>query len=199
MGKIFQNEKYKRNGGTSKSKISSDLHDAESSSESSDEEDSPRGLNYRTPLVTQVYSTTVYSYPNLIMTYEAAALCYHFALRPRSIHYWFLLQLFFYFIPFHQINFKLKLLGLSVRLNYWFSPDKKQRVTAAFLLCLEQGIGRLFRCLCNPAFDVDDDEIVYKGKWSMPLKRKIQLYLVCHLTIQDFVIPIEPGSITKEL
>lgn len=79
MGKIFQNEKYKRNGGTSKSKISSDLHDAESSSESSDEEDSPRGLNYRTPLVTQ-------------------------------------------------------------------------------------GIGRLFRCLCNPAFDVDDDEIVYKGK-----------------------------------
>lgn len=30
-------------------------------------------------------------------------------------------------------------------------------------LCL-QGIGRLFRCLCNPAFDVDDEEIVYKGK-----------------------------------
>ncbi|CAL9240952.1 unnamed protein product [Arabidopsis halleri] len=29
---------------------------------------------------------------------------------------------------------------------------------------LTQGIGRLFRCLCNPAFDVDDDEIVYKGK-----------------------------------
>ncbi|KAJ0085127.1 hypothetical protein Patl1_08187 [Pistacia atlantica] len=27
-----------------------------------------------------------------------------------------------------------------------------------------QGIGRLFRCLCNPAFDVDDDEIVYKSK-----------------------------------
>ncbi|KAK9167245.1 hypothetical protein Scep_002436 [Stephania cephalantha] len=27
-----------------------------------------------------------------------------------------------------------------------------------------QGIGRLFRCLCNPAFDVDDDEIVYRGK-----------------------------------
>ncbi|MCI23610.1 dnaJ heat shock amino-terminal domain protein, partial [Trifolium medium] len=27
------------------------------------------------------------------------------------------------------------------------------------------GIGRLFKCLCNPAFDVDDDEeIVYKGK-----------------------------------
>jgi len=27
-----------------------------------------------------------------------------------------------------------------------------------------QGIGRLFRCLCNPAFDVDDEEIVYKSK-----------------------------------
>ncbi|KAA3457163.1 Chaperone DnaJ [Gossypium australe] len=27
-----------------------------------------------------------------------------------------------------------------------------------------QGIGRLFRCLCNPAFDVDDDEIVFKSK-----------------------------------
>ncbi|KAF5725291.1 chaperone protein dnaJ 10 [Tripterygium wilfordii] len=29
---------------------------------------------------------------------------------------------------------------------------------------LTQGIGRLFRCLCNPAFDVDDDEIVCKSK-----------------------------------
>lgn len=29
---------------------------------------------------------------------------------------------------------------------------------------ITQGIGRLFRCLCNPAYDVDDDdEIVYKG------------------------------------
>ncbi|CAN1801680.1 Chaperone protein dnaJ 10 [Linum perenne] len=28
-----------------------------------------------------------------------------------------------------------------------------------------QGIGRLFRCLCNPAFDVhDDDEIVYRSR-----------------------------------
>ncbi|XP_024991735.1 chaperone protein dnaJ 10 [Cynara cardunculus var. scolymus] len=27
---------------------------------------------------------------------------------------------------------------------------------------ITQGIGRLFRCLCNPAYDVDDDEIVYK-------------------------------------
>ncbi|KAI5589326.1 hypothetical protein BDE02_05G155000 [Populus trichocarpa] len=29
---------------------------------------------------------------------------------------------------------------------------------------LTQGIGRLFRCLCNPAFDVDDEEIVFKSK-----------------------------------
>ncbi|OAY58375.1 chaperone protein dnaJ 10 isoform X1 [Manihot esculenta] len=29
---------------------------------------------------------------------------------------------------------------------------------------LTQGIGRLFRCLCNPAFYVDDEEIVYKSK-----------------------------------
>ncbi|KAF9601729.1 hypothetical protein IFM89_022816 [Coptis chinensis] len=29
---------------------------------------------------------------------------------------------------------------------------------------LWQGIGRLFRCLCNPAYDVDDEEIMYKGK-----------------------------------
>ncbi|CAI0395841.1 unnamed protein product [Linum tenue] len=30
---------------------------------------------------------------------------------------------------------------------------------------LTQGIGRLFRCLCNPAFDVhDDDEIVYRSR-----------------------------------
>uniref|UniRef100_A0A2C9U1Z5 DNAJ-containing protein X-domain domain-containing protein n=1 Tax=Manihot esculenta TaxID=3983 RepID=A0A2C9U1Z5_MANES len=29
---------------------------------------------------------------------------------------------------------------------------------------LSQGIGRLFRCLCNPAFYVDDEEIVYKSK-----------------------------------
>lgn len=32
---------------------------------------------------------------------------------------------------------------------------------------LLQGIGRLFRCLCNPAFDVDDEEIVYRSKWPM--------------------------------
>ncbi|GMH17143.1 hypothetical protein Nepgr_018984 [Nepenthes gracilis] len=29
---------------------------------------------------------------------------------------------------------------------------------------VSQGIGRLFRCLCSPAFDVDDEEIVYRGK-----------------------------------
>ncbi|XP_059631685.1 chaperone protein dnaJ 10-like isoform X2 [Cornus florida] len=80
LGKIFQREKYIRSGGTSSNKnISSDIHEDESSSDSSDEEDSPRTLNYRTPLITQ-------------------------------------------------------------------------------------GIGRLFRCLCNPAFDVDDEEIVYKSK-----------------------------------
>ncbi|XP_076887521.1 chaperone protein dnaJ 10-like [Bidens hawaiensis] len=28
---------------------------------------------------------------------------------------------------------------------------------------ITQGIGRLFRCLCNPAYYVDDDEIVYKN------------------------------------
>ncbi|XP_030544183.1 chaperone protein dnaJ 10 isoform X2 [Rhodamnia argentea] len=29
---------------------------------------------------------------------------------------------------------------------------------------MTQGIGRLFRCLCNPAYDVDDEEIVYRSK-----------------------------------
>lgn len=79
LGKVFQSAKYKQTGGTSKNKIASGINMEDSSSESSDEEDSPRALNYRTPLLTQ-------------------------------------------------------------------------------------GIGRLFRCLCNPAFDVDDEEIVYKGK-----------------------------------
>lgn len=80
LGKIFQREKDKQRGGTSKKTIGSHVSDDESSSDSSDdEEDSPRPLNYRTPMITQ-------------------------------------------------------------------------------------GIGRLFRCLCNPAFDVDDDEIVYKSK-----------------------------------
>ncbi|XP_052200669.1 chaperone protein dnaJ 10 isoform X2 [Diospyros lotus] len=79
LGKIFQNEKYRQSTGTSKKKIASNINDDESSSDSSDEEDSPRTLTYRAPLVTQ-------------------------------------------------------------------------------------GIGRLFRCLCNPALDVDDEEIVYKSK-----------------------------------
>ncbi|KAH7511109.1 hypothetical protein JRO89_XSUnG0223500 [Xanthoceras sorbifolium] len=36
---------------------------------------------------------------------------------------------------------------------------------ASKVLCIRfLGIGRLFRCLCNPAFDVDDDEIVYRSK-----------------------------------
>ncbi|KAA8538337.1 hypothetical protein F0562_027840 [Nyssa sinensis] len=79
LGKIFQREKQTRSGGTSKKKIASDINADGSSSDSSDEEDSPRTLNYRTPLITQ-------------------------------------------------------------------------------------GIGRLFRCLCNPAFDVDDEEIIYRSK-----------------------------------
>ncbi|KAG9457173.1 hypothetical protein H6P81_001681 [Aristolochia fimbriata] len=79
LGKIFQREKQKQNGGLSKRKEAVDIKDDDSSSDSSSTEGSPRSLSYRTPLVTQ-------------------------------------------------------------------------------------GIGRLFRCLCNPAFDVDDDEIVYKGK-----------------------------------
>ncbi|XP_042494005.1 chaperone protein dnaJ 10 isoform X1 [Macadamia integrifolia] len=29
---------------------------------------------------------------------------------------------------------------------------------------ITQGIGRLFRCLCNPALDVEDEEIVYRSK-----------------------------------
>lgn len=33
------------------------------------------------------------------------------------------------------------------------------------LFFLLQGLGRLFKCLCNPAFDVDDEEMVYKSKW----------------------------------
>ncbi|XP_034675970.1 chaperone protein dnaJ 10 isoform X1 [Vitis riparia] len=79
LGKIFQREKLARSGGTSKSRNVSDINEEGSSSDSSGEEDTPRALSYRTPLITQ-------------------------------------------------------------------------------------GIGRLFRCLCNPAFDVDDEEIVYKSK-----------------------------------
>ncbi|KAM7518756.1 hypothetical protein LguiB_017718 [Lonicera macranthoides] len=50
LAKIFQREKFTQSGGTSTKKIASDY---ESSSDSSDEEDSPRTLNYRAPLITQ--------------------------------------------------------------------------------------------------------------------------------------------------
>ncbi|KAK2975925.1 hypothetical protein RJ640_007403 [Escallonia rubra] len=49
LGKVFQKEKYARSGGTSTKKCVSDG----SSSDSSDDEDSPRTLNYRTPQITQ--------------------------------------------------------------------------------------------------------------------------------------------------
>ncbi|XP_044511347.1 chaperone protein dnaJ 10-like isoform X2 [Mangifera indica] len=78
LGKKFQ-EKQMENAGTSKKKNVADTDDDGNSSDSCSEEESPRALSYRTPLLTQ-------------------------------------------------------------------------------------GIGRLFRCLCNPAFDVDDDEIVYRRK-----------------------------------
>ncbi|XP_050212921.1 chaperone protein dnaJ 10 isoform X2 [Mercurialis annua] len=42
--------------------------------------------------------------------------------------------------------------------------DSPPRAVSYRTPLLTQGIGRLFRCLCNPAFDVDDDEIVYKSK-----------------------------------
>ncbi|KAF4402293.1 hypothetical protein G4B88_003214 [Cannabis sativa] len=76
LGKIFQEEKHARNGGTSRRKNEADSDDDDSSSDS--EDDSSRSLTYRTPFLTQA--------------------------------------------------------------------------------------SRLFRCLCNPAFDVDDEEIVYKSK-----------------------------------
>ncbi|KAJ6681574.1 DNAJ HEAT SHOCK N-TERMINAL DOMAIN-CONTAINING PROTEIN [Salix koriyanagi] len=79
LGKIFQQEREAQNGATKKGKNAAEIDDDGSSSDSGSEEDSPRALSYRTPLLTQ-------------------------------------------------------------------------------------GIGRLFRCLCNPAFDVDDEEIVYKSK-----------------------------------
>ncbi|XP_030474845.2 chaperone protein dnaJ 10 [Syzygium oleosum] len=79
LGKIFQQEKNAKNGGTSRKKSDRHTDEDDSSSDSSDEDDSPKMLSYRTPLMTQ-------------------------------------------------------------------------------------GIGRLFRCLCNPTFDVDDEEIVYRSK-----------------------------------
>ncbi|XP_059630595.1 chaperone protein dnaJ 10-like [Cornus florida] len=55
LGKIFQREKIARSGGTSRKNIGADdvNADGSSSSDSSDEEDSPRTLNYRTPMITQ--------------------------------------------------------------------------------------------------------------------------------------------------
>ncbi|KAM6587284.1 hypothetical protein CsatA_009889 [Cannabis sativa] len=44
------------------------------------------------------------------------------------------------------------------------SEDDSSRSLTYRTPFLTQGIGRLFRCLCNPAFDVDDEEIVYKSK-----------------------------------
>ncbi|KAL0432251.1 UNVERIFIED_CONTAM: Chaperone protein dnaJ 10 [Sesamum latifolium] len=52
LGKVFQSQKNMQNAGTSKKKIASADAD-DSSSDSSDEDDSPRSLNYRTPLLTQ--------------------------------------------------------------------------------------------------------------------------------------------------
>lgn len=44
------------------------------------------------------------------------------------------------------------------------SDDESSRVISYRTPFFTQGIGRLFKCLCNPAFDVDDEEIVYKSK-----------------------------------
>ncbi|RVX03242.1 hypothetical protein CK203_019991 [Vitis vinifera] len=46
-------EKLARSGGTSKSRNVSDINEEGSSSDSSGEEDTPRALSYRTPLITQ--------------------------------------------------------------------------------------------------------------------------------------------------
>ncbi|KAF3517064.1 hypothetical protein DY000_02064139 [Brassica cretica] len=54
---------------------------------------------------------------------------------------------------------------MVLRENNLRKEELKSRAMALKILGkIFQGIGRLFRCLCNPAFDVDDDEIVYKGK-----------------------------------
>ncbi|XP_061358737.1 chaperone protein dnaJ 10 [Gastrolobium bilobum] len=44
------------------------------------------------------------------------------------------------------------------------SEDESPRALSYRTPFFTQGIGRLFKCLCNPAFDVDDEEIVYKSK-----------------------------------
>uniref|UniRef100_A0A803PRJ6 J domain-containing protein n=1 Tax=Cannabis sativa TaxID=3483 RepID=A0A803PRJ6_CANSA len=51
LGKIFQEEKHARNGGTSRRKNEADSDDDDSSSDS--EDDSSRSLSYRTPFLTQ--------------------------------------------------------------------------------------------------------------------------------------------------
>ncbi|KAJ6735901.1 DNAJ HEAT SHOCK N-TERMINAL DOMAIN-CONTAINING PROTEIN [Salix viminalis] len=58
LGKIFQ-EKEAQNGATKKGKNAAEIDDDGSSSDSSSEEDSPRALSYRTPLLTQAcYNTS---------------------------------------------------------------------------------------------------------------------------------------------
>ncbi|KAK7385078.1 hypothetical protein VNO78_30785 [Psophocarpus tetragonolobus] len=44
------------------------------------------------------------------------------------------------------------------------SDDESPRAISYRTPFFTQGLGRLFKCLCNPAFDVDDEEIVYKSK-----------------------------------
>ncbi|QCD99763.1 DnaJ-like protein subfamily A member 4 [Vigna unguiculata] len=44
------------------------------------------------------------------------------------------------------------------------SDDESPRGISYRTPFFTQGLGRLFKCLCNPAFDVDDEEIVYKSK-----------------------------------
>ncbi|KAE9616238.1 putative DNAJ-containing protein [Lupinus albus] len=44
------------------------------------------------------------------------------------------------------------------------SDDESPRAFSYRSPFFTQGIGRLFKCLCNPAFDEDDEEIVYKRK-----------------------------------
>lgn len=44
------------------------------------------------------------------------------------------------------------------------SVEDSPRVLSYRTPQITQGIGRFFRCLCNPAYDVDDDEIIYRSK-----------------------------------
>ncbi|CAL0326147.1 unnamed protein product [Lupinus luteus] len=47
------------------------------------------------------------------------------------------------------------------------SEDESPRALSYRTPFFTQAIGTLFKCLCNPAFDVDDEEIVYKSKRSI--------------------------------